>query len=86
MSPAKRSVALASAVSAIAVREPGDRRVLVQPAVAAVGVEEGEGLLDQAPGAGVMGGAGDGRGRVAAEAVVLVPGARRRSWSGGGSG
>ena len=61
----------------------GDRRVLVEPGVAAVGVHEGERLLDQARGAGDLRRPGDDGRRLAAQAVVLVPGAGRRHALGG---
>jgi hypothetical protein len=52
------------------------RRVLVEPCVAAVGVEEAQRLLDQPPRPRGVRRPGDHGRRLLAQAVVLLPGAR----------
>ncbi len=52
----------------------GDRRILVQPLVAAVRVHERNRLLDEPLRAGGLGGARHRRRRFSAHAVVLLPG------------
>ena len=52
----------------------GDRRILVEPRVAAVGVDEGDRLLDEPLHPGGVRGARDRRRRLGAHAVVLRPG------------
>ena len=54
----------------------GDRRILVEPRVAAVGVHERDRLLHEPLHAGGLGGARDRRRRLGAHAVVLLPGGR----------
>ena len=53
-----------------------NRRVLVEPRVAAVGVHERDRLLHEPFHAGGLGGARDRRRRLGAHAVVLLPGGR----------
>ena len=54
----------------------GDRRILVEPPVAAVGIDEGDRLLHEPLHAGGLRGARDRRRGVGAHAVVLRPGGR----------